>query len=207
MNFVVYSIQLFFAALLHLSAVKAAHIPKEGGKSKNDVIPFLDVYKKSACKTRELLVDIIQEYPDEIEHTYIPSCVVLMRCAGCCNDEALECVPTETRNVTMEVLRVKQRVSQHNFQMSFTEHTKCECRPKAEVKAKKEKKPRVGRVKSRKRAREGDTGDLNASAHLRSSTTVSLAQREESACMCRTPSPVNAPANSHNCNASPDNLS
>lgn len=67
------------------------------------VIPFLDVYTKSACKTRELLVDIIQEYPDEIEHTYIPSCVVLMRCAGCCNDEALECVPTETRNVTMEV--------------------------------------------------------------------------------------------------------
>ncbi|XP_067256006.1 vascular endothelial growth factor A-A isoform X1 [Chanodichthys erythropterus] len=138
MNFVVYSIQLFFAALLHLSAVKAAHIPKEGGKSKNEVIPFLDVYKKSACDTRELLVDIIQEYPDEIEHTYIPSCVVLMRCAGCCNDEALECVPTETRNVTMEVLRVKQRVSQHNFQLSFTEHTKCECRPKAELKAKKE---------------------------------------------------------------------
>ncbi len=37
--------------------------------------------------------------------------------------------------------------------------------------------------------------------------TVSLAQREESACMCRTPSPVHAPANTHNCNASPDNLS
>lgn len=74
------------------------------------VIPFLDVYKKSACKTRELLVDIIQEYPDEIEHTYIPSCVVLMRCAGCCNDEALECVPTETRNVTMEVRLVQSSV-------------------------------------------------------------------------------------------------
>ncbi|XP_073703532.1 vascular endothelial growth factor A-A isoform X2 [Garra rufa] len=172
MNFVVYSIQLFFAALLHLSAVKAAHIPKDGLKSKNDVIPFMEVYKKSACKTREMLVDIIQEYPDEIEHTYIPSCVVLMRCAGCCNDEALECVPTETRNVTMEVLRVKQRVSQHNFQLSFTEHTKCECRQKVEVKSKKEKKPRVGRVKSRKRAREGDSGDLSASAHLRSSSIL-----------------------------------
>ncbi len=67
----------------------------------------MDVYKNSACKTREMLVDIIQEYPDEIEHTYIPSCVVLMRCAGCCNDEALECVPTETRNVTMEVRLVQ----------------------------------------------------------------------------------------------------
>ncbi|XP_050987187.1 vascular endothelial growth factor A-A isoform X3 [Labeo rohita] len=172
MNFVVCSIQLFFAALLHLSAVKASPIPKDGVKSKNDVILFMEVYKKSACKTREVLVDIIQEYPDEIEHTYIPSCVVLMRCAGCCNDEALECVPTETRNVTMEVLRVKQRVSQHNFQLSFTEHTKCECRQKVEVKSKKEKKPRVGRVKSRKRAREGDSGDLSASAHLRSSSIL-----------------------------------
>ncbi|TRY65970.1 hypothetical protein DNTS_021017, partial [Danionella cerebrum] len=118
--------------------------PKEGGKSKNDVIPFLEVYTKSLCQTREMLVDIIQEYPDEVEHTYIPSCVVLMRCAGCCNDEALECVPTETRNVTMEVMRLKQRRSKHNVQLSFTEHTSCGCRPKAEVKEKKEKceKPR-----------------------------------------------------------------
>ncbi|CAB1333681.1 unnamed protein product [Coregonus sp. 'balchen'] len=122
-------VQLLFAVLLqlHLYAVKTAHIPKEGEKSKNDVVPFMDVYNKSMCRTREMLVDIFQEYPDEIEHTYIPSCVVLMRCAGCCNDEALECVPTETKNVTMEVIRVKQRVSQHNFQLSFTEHRKCEC--------------------------------------------------------------------------------
>uniref|UniRef100_A0A8C2PNR9 Vascular endothelial growth factor Aa n=1 Tax=Cyprinus carpio TaxID=7962 RepID=A0A8C2PNR9_CYPCA len=137
MNFVVYSIQLFFAALLHLSAVKVRTVQFSGFEMMGgEMIPFMEVYKKSACKTREMLVDIIQEYPDEIEHTYIPSCVVLMRCAGCCNDEALECVPTETRNVTMEVLRVKQRVSQHNFQLSFTEHTKCECRyvSKAEIK-------------------------------------------------------------------------
>ncbi|XP_076837488.1 vascular endothelial growth factor A-A isoform X3 [Brachyhypopomus gauderio] len=145
MNFVVYSLHLFFAALLHASAVKAAHIPKEGGKSKNDVVAFMDVYTKSMCNTRELLVDILQEYPDDVEYTYIPSCVVLSRCAGCCNDEALECVPTETRNITMEVLRVKQRVSQHKFPLSFTEHTKCECRQKQEVRTKKEKHPQEGK--------------------------------------------------------------
>ncbi|XP_030640655.1 vascular endothelial growth factor A-A isoform X2 [Chanos chanos] len=138
MNFVTSSVQLFFAALLHLSALKAAHIPKEGAKGKNEVVSFMEVYNKSWCQTREMLVDIIQEYPDDIDHTYIPSCVVLRRCAGCCNDEALECVPTETRNVTMEVIRTKQRVSQHNYQLSFTEHTKCECKPKQEVKVKKE---------------------------------------------------------------------
>ncbi|KAM4633963.1 vascular endothelial growth factor A-A isoform 2-T2 [Polymixia lowei] len=144
MNFVVSLIQILLAAVLHISTIKTASINKEGEKSKNDVVPFMDVYNKSMCRTREVLVDIFQEYPDEIEHTYIPSCVVLNRCAGCCNDEALECVPTETRNVTMEVIRVRQRVSQHHFQLSFTEHRKCECRPKPEVKAKKEKcdKPR-----------------------------------------------------------------
>lgn len=67
------------------------------------VVPFLDVFNKSLCQTREVLVNISEEYPEDIEYNYIPSCVVLTRCAGCCNDEALECVPTETRNVTMEV--------------------------------------------------------------------------------------------------------
>ncbi|KAG9278337.1 vascular endothelial growth factor A-A isoform X1 [Astyanax mexicanus] len=139
MNFGVYSLHLVLAALLHASALKAAHIPpKDGGKSKNEVVPFMDVYTKSQCNTREVLVDILQEYPDDIESTYIPSCVVLNRCAGCCNDEALECGPKETQTVTMEVLRVRQGFAQHKYQLNFTEHTKCECRPKQELKTKKE---------------------------------------------------------------------
>ena len=81
----------------------SAHIPKEG---KNDVT-FMDVYKKSACKTRELLVDIIQEYPDEIEHTYIPSCVVLMRCAGCCNDSQHNCSERRKRLYVQDPLTCK----------------------------------------------------------------------------------------------------
>lgn len=67
------------------------------------VISFLVVFERSACRTIETMVDIFQEYPDEVEYIFKPSCVPLMRCAGCCNDEALECVPTSTYNVTMEV--------------------------------------------------------------------------------------------------------
>ena len=67
------------------------------------VVSFMQVYNKSLCQTREVLVDIYQEYPDRIEHTYIPACVILKRCSGYCSDEAMECVPTRTRNVTMEV--------------------------------------------------------------------------------------------------------
>lgn len=51
-------------------------------------------------------MEVHQEYPDDIEHIFIPSCVVLMRCAGCCNDEMLECTPTATRNITLEVRKL-----------------------------------------------------------------------------------------------------
>ncbi|KAL4657466.1 vascular endothelial growth factor A-A-like isoform X1 [Arapaima gigas] len=137
MNFVMNLVRLVLATL-HVCALQAAHIPKDKEKSSNDVVPFMDVYNKSMCRPREILVDIFHEYPEEIEHTYIPSCVVLNRCGGCCNDDALECVPTETYNTTLEVIRIKQRVQQHNFLLSFTEHRRCDCRPKKEVKEKKE---------------------------------------------------------------------
>ncbi|KAL2084846.1 hypothetical protein ACEWY4_020364 [Coilia grayii] len=78
---------------------------------------------------------------------------VLMRCGGCCSDDALECLPTETRNVTLELIRSRPHVTQHPYQLSFTEHTKCKCLPKQEVKVKKEKKPREGRGKGQKRKR------------------------------------------------------
>ncbi|KAG9342759.1 hypothetical protein JZ751_015623 [Albula glossodonta] len=122
---------------MNFVASLTAHIPKDSENRKNEVVPFMDVYNKSICRTREVLVDIYQEYPEEIDVTYIPSCVVLMRCAGCCNDEAMECVPVATRNVTLQVKRVKQRVTEHDSLLSFTEHTSCECRPKKEVKEKK----------------------------------------------------------------------
>ncbi|KAI1897995.1 hypothetical protein AGOR_G00089040 [Albula goreensis] len=167
MNFVI-SLILFFFALLYLSAVKTAYIPKEGGKSTNDVVPFMEVYNKSMCRTREVLVDIFQEYPEEIEHIFIPSCVVLIRCAGCCNDEAMECVPTETYNLTMEVKIFKHLKQQNNFQLSFTEHRRCECRPKKEAERKeerKEKKARRGKGKGLKRKRRKNKEKKTTSSH------------------------------------------
>uniref|UniRef100_A0A3B3Z7H1 Platelet-derived growth factor (PDGF) family profile domain-containing protein n=1 Tax=Periophthalmus magnuspinnatus TaxID=409849 RepID=A0A3B3Z7H1_9GOBI len=100
------------------------------------VIPLMEVYNKSLCKPRELLVEIIQEYPEEVEHIFIPSCVVLTRCAGCCTDEMLQCMPTSSYNVTMEIKRIKPQRQQNDIFMSFTEHSSCECRK--EVKEQKE---------------------------------------------------------------------
>ncbi|XP_045900773.1 vascular endothelial growth factor A-A isoform X1 [Micropterus dolomieu] len=140
MNFVVsvVTLQILLAAALHLSTVKTASIKKGLEKSKNEVIPFTEVITKSMCQPREVLVDILQEYPEDTEHNYIPSCVVINRCGGCCNDEAMECVPTETHNVTLQVMRVRPMVTQHTIDLSFTEHQRCDCRLKPDVQAKKE---------------------------------------------------------------------
>ncbi|MGH0179146.1 UNVERIFIED_CONTAM: hypothetical protein FKN15_001539 [Acipenser sinensis] len=63
---------------------------------------FGEVWGRSFCRTIEKLVEVVQEYPAEVEHIFSPACVPLWRCAGCCGDENLECVPTDTYNVTMQ---------------------------------------------------------------------------------------------------------
>ncbi|XP_051544212.1 vascular endothelial growth factor A-A-like isoform X3 [Myxocyprinus asiaticus] len=140
MNFAVRLLQLFLVTLLYFSAVKSAYIPipKDGGRSMYDVVPFMEVFNRSLCRPREVLVDIQQEYPDDTEHIFLPSCVVLTRCAGCCSDEMMECTPTIIYNITLEIKRVKPLRHQGDFFMSFAEHRECQCRVKKDVSEKRE---------------------------------------------------------------------
>ncbi|XP_066474684.1 vascular endothelial growth factor A, long form isoform X2 [Tiliqua scincoides] len=141
MNFLLTWLHWGLAALLYLHNAKlsqAAPAQEDGEKPHGDVIPFLEVFARSSCRAIETMVDIFQEYPDEVEYIFKPSCVPLMRCAGCCNDEALECVPIEVHNVTMEVIRLKNRQGQHLSKMSFQQHKTCDCRPKKETRTIKE---------------------------------------------------------------------
>lgn len=48
-------------------------------------------------------MDVITEFPNEVEYIFRPSCASLQRCGGCCGDEGLRCVPVETSTVTMQV--------------------------------------------------------------------------------------------------------
>ncbi|XP_058628086.1 vascular endothelial growth factor Ab isoform X2 [Onychostoma macrolepis] len=130
---------------------ESAYIPREEGRSTYDVVPFMEVYNKSLCRPREVLVEIQQEYPDDTEHIFIPSCVVLTRCAGCCNDEMMECTPIVTYNITLEIKRVKPLRNQVDFFMSFAEHSECQCRVRKDIPEKREKKPRKGKGQKRKR--------------------------------------------------------
>lgn len=48
-------------------------------------------------------MDVVTEFPNEVEYIFRPSCVALQRCGGCCGDEGLRCVPVETSTVTLQV--------------------------------------------------------------------------------------------------------
>uniref|UniRef100_A0A3Q4GJR2 Placental growth factor b n=1 Tax=Neolamprologus brichardi TaxID=32507 RepID=A0A3Q4GJR2_NEOBR len=85
------------------------------------------IWGRSFCRTIEKLVEVVQEYPSEVEHIYSPSCVPLVRCAGCCGDENLECHPTQTTNVTMQLLKIRpSEQGQEYVEMTFVEHQTCE---------------------------------------------------------------------------------
>ncbi|KAM5163925.1 vascular endothelial growth factor A, long form isoform 5-T5 [Mantella aurantiaca] len=123
---------------IHSAQFSQAAPTQEKEHTPTQVVSFLDVYDRSRCLVREILVDILQEYPDEVEYIFKPSCVALMRCAGCCNDESLECVPTGWYNITMQIMRVKPHFGQHYIDKSFQQHSQCACRPKKEVKGQQE---------------------------------------------------------------------
>lgn len=132
MNFLLSWVHWSLALLLYLHHAKWSQAAPmaEGEHKPHEVVKFMDVYQRSYCRPIETLVDIFQEYPDEIEYIFKPSCVPLLRCGGCCNDEGLECVPTEEFNITMQIMRIKPHQAQHIGEMSFLQHNKCECRPK-----------------------------------------------------------------------------
>ncbi|XP_003962510.2 vascular endothelial growth factor A [Takifugu rubripes] len=119
------------AALLLLLLSPAQSLPLTDGNGTAEVLMFEEVYSRSFCRTIEKLVEVVQEYPTEVEHIYSPSCVPLVRCAGCCGDEKLECHPTTTTNVTMQLLKIRPSEPVKEYvQMTFVEHQTCECRVK-----------------------------------------------------------------------------
>uniref|UniRef100_A0A8D3A107 Platelet-derived growth factor (PDGF) family profile domain-containing protein n=1 Tax=Scophthalmus maximus TaxID=52904 RepID=A0A8D3A107_SCOMX len=93
-----------------------------------------EVLEKSMCHPMEQLVDVEQEFPGEVEYIYLPACVSLWRCSGCCGDENLECHPTLERNITM--IKIAPKTSSHHVELTFVEHQRCDCSSSESIKNK-----------------------------------------------------------------------
>ncbi|XP_041710326.1 placenta growth factor [Coregonus clupeaformis] len=141
--FAAFVIQIAVTLQLQFSPAQSTLSPS--ANSTTGVLMFQDVWGRSFCRTIEKLVEVVQEYPGEVEHIYSPSCVPLVRCAGCCGDENLECRPTRTSNVTMQLLKIKPaEQGQEYVEMTFVEHQTCECRIRKAV-VKSERRRQRGR--------------------------------------------------------------
>ncbi|XP_052475636.1 placenta growth factor-like isoform X2 [Carassius gibelio] len=122
----------YLTSLLQLVAVQLSLLPAQSSSLVNinstaKVMLFQEVWGKSFCRTIEKLVEVVQEYPGEVEHIFSPACLPLVRCAGCCGDENLECHPTLTSNTTMQLLKIKPaEQGQEYVEMTFVEHKACE---------------------------------------------------------------------------------
>ncbi|KAK6478917.1 placenta growth factor-like isoform X1 [Huso huso] len=139
-------IQLIAALLIQFSPAQTSS--RANGTS--EVMLFGEVWGRSFCRTIEKLVEVVQEYPAEVEHIFSPACVPLWRCAGCCGDENLECVPTDTYNVTMQLLKIKPAERREYVEMTFIEHQRCECRPRKDTFKNERRKSKKGRRRKEK---------------------------------------------------------
>ncbi|XP_037760500.1 vascular endothelial growth factor B isoform X1 [Chelonia mydas] len=158
------TLHLLLATALQLigCAAKAPQPQTKGTHPLGEVMQWMEVYNRSFCQPKEMLVPVSEEHPAEVEHLLAPSCVPLRRCAGCCADEGLQCVPTRMHVVVMEVMKTRYLHS-HLGQLAFQEHSACECRPKtnSQVNPERPEQPKgknsIGRKHKRKRPPERDS--------------------------------------------------
>ncbi|XP_004837243.1 placenta growth factor isoform X2 [Heterocephalus glaber] len=149
-------LQLLAGLALPTVPPKPRALSTGNSSSEVEVVPFQEVWGRSYCRTLEKLVDIVTEYPSEVQYMFSPSCVSLNRCTGCCGDERLQCMPVQTANITMQILKITPGVRPFYVQLTFLQHTLCECRPLQEKTNPERRRPKV-RGK-RKREKQKPTG-------------------------------------------------
>lgn len=55
---------------------------------------ILEEIQRTSCQPREVCIEVSKEYPESTSQFYLPRCVALHRCGGCCTNEAYYCTNT-----------------------------------------------------------------------------------------------------------------
>uniref|UniRef100_A0A3Q1FY75 Vascular endothelial growth factor C-like n=1 Tax=Acanthochromis polyacanthus TaxID=80966 RepID=A0A3Q1FY75_9TELE len=92
---------------------------------------ILEEVQRTSCQPREVCVEVAKEYPESTSQFYIPRCVALHRCGGCCTNEAYYCTNTSHTLVNKTLMELSPpRMDRSVVMVTFINHTSCECLPK-----------------------------------------------------------------------------
>ncbi|XP_055358334.1 vascular endothelial growth factor C-like isoform X2 [Betta splendens] len=89
-----------------------------------DVI--LEEIQRTSCQPREVCVEVAKEYPESTSQFYVPRCVALHRCGGCCTNEAFYCANTSHTLVNKTLMELSPP-RMDRVMVTFINHTSCEC--------------------------------------------------------------------------------
>ncbi|CAN9497491.1 unnamed protein product [Ophioblennius macclurei] len=89
---------------------------------------ILEEIQRTSCQPREVCVEVAKEYPESTSLFYLPRCMALHRCGGCCNNEAFYCANTSYALVNKTLMQLSPpRMDRSVITMAFINHTSCEC--------------------------------------------------------------------------------
>ncbi|KAI3366009.1 hypothetical protein L3Q82_009838 [Scortum barcoo] len=91
---------------------------------------ILEEIQRTSCLPREVCVEVAKEY-SAIESTsqfYLPRCVALHRCGGCCPNEAYYCTNTSHSLINKTLIELSPpRMDRSVVMVTFVNHTSCDC--------------------------------------------------------------------------------
>ncbi|XP_078509704.1 vascular endothelial growth factor C-like isoform X2 [Lissotriton helveticus] len=85
--------------------------------------------ERTHCQPREVCIKVSDEHPPSSSTFYVPKCVTVYRCGGCCNGEGSNCVNTSQKFIRKTLIEITIPPVQEPRTVSklFLNHTNCGC--------------------------------------------------------------------------------